>query len=272
MYACLPERSMGSLSADFCTWSDSPVKELSSIFRSFPWIRIPSAGRRSPERGNKSGTNKYPVISRASLIYQKAFTVPTSNAILHRVHYQQMSSHCDLWKCEHYSKNTLVLIHTFLILGELSLISAFIQFPGSEQETDRIWPGPCPQPPTRRRGSGWRLHCAPQRIAALARCGSAVPGTVSLYSSRWKPSPAPHKWRIVGWPHLRSILLLPPPHLPLLLTHFHKLQRLKVHYYMGVWNTRFLLINCCWCFLLLEADAFQMKRFLTDVLSGTCSS
>lgn len=44
----LPESSMGSLSKDFFTWSDSPVRELSSIFRSLPWIRIPSAGNKSP--------------------------------------------------------------------------------------------------------------------------------------------------------------------------------------------------------------------------------
>lgn len=39
---------MGSFSRDLRTWSDSPVRELSSIFRSLPWIRIPSAGSRSP--------------------------------------------------------------------------------------------------------------------------------------------------------------------------------------------------------------------------------
>lgn len=44
-----PESSMGSLSTDLRTWSDSPVRELSSIFRSFPWTKIPSAGSRSPE-------------------------------------------------------------------------------------------------------------------------------------------------------------------------------------------------------------------------------
>lgn len=48
-----PESSMGSSSTVFLTWSDSPVKALSSIFRSFPWIRIPSAGKRSP--GEKEG-------------------------------------------------------------------------------------------------------------------------------------------------------------------------------------------------------------------------
>lgn len=31
-----PESSMGSLSADLRTWSDSPVRELSSILRSLP--------------------------------------------------------------------------------------------------------------------------------------------------------------------------------------------------------------------------------------------
>ena len=30
------------------TWSDSPVRELSSIFKSFDWMTSPSAGRRSP--------------------------------------------------------------------------------------------------------------------------------------------------------------------------------------------------------------------------------
>lgn len=53
----VPESNMGSLSRDFLTWSDSPVRELSSILRSFPWIRIPSAGSRSPSaqrgRGNR---------------------------------------------------------------------------------------------------------------------------------------------------------------------------------------------------------------------------
>lgn len=39
---------MGSLSAAFLTWSDSPVSDDSSIFKSFPWIKTPSAGRRSP--------------------------------------------------------------------------------------------------------------------------------------------------------------------------------------------------------------------------------
>lgn len=47
----LPDSSMGSLSAAFLTWSDSPVSEDSSIFKSFPWINTPSAGRRSPVTG-----------------------------------------------------------------------------------------------------------------------------------------------------------------------------------------------------------------------------
>lgn len=48
-----PDSSMGSLSTDLRTWSDSPVKELSSILRSFPWMKRPSAGRRSP--GGRKG-------------------------------------------------------------------------------------------------------------------------------------------------------------------------------------------------------------------------
>lgn len=44
-----PDSSMGSLSTDLRTWSDSPVKELSSILRSLPWMKRPSAGRRSPD-------------------------------------------------------------------------------------------------------------------------------------------------------------------------------------------------------------------------------
>lgn len=44
----LPDSNMGSLSTDLRTWSDSPVSELSSILRSFPWMKRPSAGRRSP--------------------------------------------------------------------------------------------------------------------------------------------------------------------------------------------------------------------------------
>lgn len=45
-----PDNNIGSFSCDFLTWSDSPVSELSSIFRSLPWRRTPSAGKRSPER------------------------------------------------------------------------------------------------------------------------------------------------------------------------------------------------------------------------------
>lgn len=44
-----PDSSIASFSNDFFTWSDSPVKELSSILRSLPWMRMPSAGRRSPD-------------------------------------------------------------------------------------------------------------------------------------------------------------------------------------------------------------------------------
>lgn len=44
-----PDSSKGSFSNNFFTWSDSPVKELSSILRSLPWMRTPSAGRRSPD-------------------------------------------------------------------------------------------------------------------------------------------------------------------------------------------------------------------------------
>lgn len=44
-----PDSSIGSFSRDFLTWSDSPVRELSSIFRSLPCIRIPSAGSKSPD-------------------------------------------------------------------------------------------------------------------------------------------------------------------------------------------------------------------------------
>lgn len=55
--ADLPDRSIGSLSTDLRTWSDSPVKELSSILRSFPWINIPSAGRRSPFSKNMGMEN-----------------------------------------------------------------------------------------------------------------------------------------------------------------------------------------------------------------------
>lgn len=48
-----PDSSMGSLSTDLRTWSDSPVRELSSILRSLPWMKRPSAGRRSP--GGRKG-------------------------------------------------------------------------------------------------------------------------------------------------------------------------------------------------------------------------
>ena len=44
----VPESSIGSTSAPFLTWSDSPVREDSSILRSLLCKIIPSAGRRSP--------------------------------------------------------------------------------------------------------------------------------------------------------------------------------------------------------------------------------
>lgn len=44
-----PERSIGSICSPFLTWSASPVRELSSTFRSLLWIITPSAGSRSPK-------------------------------------------------------------------------------------------------------------------------------------------------------------------------------------------------------------------------------
>lgn len=49
----LPDKSIGSFSSVFLTWSDSPVSELSSIFRSLPWRRTPSAGKRSPKKAHR---------------------------------------------------------------------------------------------------------------------------------------------------------------------------------------------------------------------------
>lgn len=54
-----PESSMGSLSADLRTWSDSPVRELSSILRSLPWMSTPSAGSRSPKARQAARTTDY---------------------------------------------------------------------------------------------------------------------------------------------------------------------------------------------------------------------
>jgi len=45
---CVPERTMGSLSAPFFTWSDSPVSDDSSTLRSLLWMMMPSAGNKSP--------------------------------------------------------------------------------------------------------------------------------------------------------------------------------------------------------------------------------
>lgn len=53
-----PDSSMGSLSTDLRTWSDSPVRELSSILRSLPWMKRPSAGRRSPGRKKGEGVSQ----------------------------------------------------------------------------------------------------------------------------------------------------------------------------------------------------------------------
>lgn len=44
-----PERTIGSVVSPFLTWSDSPVKELSSTFRSLLCMITPSAGNKSPE-------------------------------------------------------------------------------------------------------------------------------------------------------------------------------------------------------------------------------
>lgn len=58
-WACSsPDSSMGSLSTDLRTWSDSPVKELSSILRSLPWMKRPSAGRRSPVGRKVKGVSR----------------------------------------------------------------------------------------------------------------------------------------------------------------------------------------------------------------------
>ena len=55
VYACdWPERSIGSMTSPFFTWSDSPVRELSSTFKSLLCISIPSAGNKSPGNNNKN--------------------------------------------------------------------------------------------------------------------------------------------------------------------------------------------------------------------------
>ena len=43
-----PDKRMGSWCSFFRTWSLSPVRELSSTFKSFDWIITPSAGSKSP--------------------------------------------------------------------------------------------------------------------------------------------------------------------------------------------------------------------------------
>lgn len=44
----IPESIMGSEFSPFLTWSDSPVSDDSSTFKSLLWITTPSAGNRSP--------------------------------------------------------------------------------------------------------------------------------------------------------------------------------------------------------------------------------
>lgn len=44
----LPDRIIGSKLSPFLTWSDSPVNDDSSIFKSLLWIKTPSAGSKSP--------------------------------------------------------------------------------------------------------------------------------------------------------------------------------------------------------------------------------
>ena len=48
-FIIIPDKSIGSLFSPFLTKSDSPVKELSSTFKSLLCIRTPSAGSKSPE-------------------------------------------------------------------------------------------------------------------------------------------------------------------------------------------------------------------------------
>lgn len=64
----LPDNSIGSFSIVFLTWSDSPVSELSSIFRSLPWIKTPSAGKRSPE------THKAKRVLNLNLCFNQGFS------------------------------------------------------------------------------------------------------------------------------------------------------------------------------------------------------
>lgn len=49
LYWDSPENIMGSVFSPFFTWSDSPVRELSSTFKSLLWIINPSAGNKSPK-------------------------------------------------------------------------------------------------------------------------------------------------------------------------------------------------------------------------------
>ena len=49
---------MGSVFSPFFTWSDSPVKELSSTFKSLLCIIKPSAGRRSPKKIQRKQTSE----------------------------------------------------------------------------------------------------------------------------------------------------------------------------------------------------------------------
>lgn len=53
----VPESSRGSMASPFFTWSDSPVSELSSTFRSLLCMMMPSAGNRSPVIVDKRTAN-----------------------------------------------------------------------------------------------------------------------------------------------------------------------------------------------------------------------
>lgn len=44
----VPDNTIGSNDSPFFTWSDSPVSEDSSIFKSLLWMSTPSAGSKSP--------------------------------------------------------------------------------------------------------------------------------------------------------------------------------------------------------------------------------
>lgn len=187
-----------------------------------------------------------------------------------------MSSHCDLWKCEHYSKNTPVLIHTFLIIDELSLISAFIPFSGLSRignwpyltwamspttiSATGIWMTFPLRTTANRCSSSMRL-CSPRNCFSLLQSLKAVTSTTQMTDSRMA---APSIHPASASPSSSA----PPDTFPQPAEVRSSLLHGRLEYLILIDQLQLMLfVAGSKCFL----DEALFNRLLGDVLSGTWS-